>query len=202
MNAHISFRRLFKRGTFVVLGVSLLGCSRDLSRENALAIARSQIRQPVSVVVPEEFLSDGRPVSTLYNSLISESFLSCHTWDSVHAQETAMTRTGVWECSAGPNGGGFPFSFVAGYLVPTAVSGIQKASDTIAFADVTMTLEPSPLWRQYSGVVQRFWNAVRQEQPGNDMFFSGIRSYQVGMETQRNLRLQFVRYDDGWRLQQ
>lgn len=173
----------------VLVALVSAGCGKkDLDRQTALTLLGGK---PVEAITGEFFGENPFTAltppneATAIRELIAGGVLACNETDPVFG----LT------CRLGPNSGGMTLfqgksSFLAGNLVPAAVTGVTQEGPNTATAQVQLSFVPSPLYSKYHSQLDTLTN---------NKGLLGPRP--VGPRTQRSqANANFQRYDDGWRL--
>lgn len=162
------------------------GCrnSEPIDQETALSLLRDRNMDPVKLTFSASPPDDkGDPsVQDAYARLIDAHVITCTT--------TVMGRV----CQPGPAGeavtqnGSAELAIVAGRWAPSAVTNISRSQGGGATAEVRMTFEMSPLYRDF----ETAFDAIQ--------LWSGKSSIENKKEG-RIAHAVFQHYDDGWHLE-
>jgi hypothetical protein len=159
-----------------------LGCGKKpLDRDTALRLLQDRNVQSIQMVY------EGQPFppsthQSAYQQLVSAGVL--------RAEPLVF---GQVKYQAGPNNFGGLVSqehteIIAGYLRPTAVTGIRQTGSDEAVAEVTLSFVPSPVYSQFQAAM---------DEVASDTFKEIFQRQKQPRETKATFR----RYDNGWRLE-
>jgi len=172
----------FRSWYAIALASLLLSCGKkDLDRATAMKLLQGRavetIRCSFSSMVSGVSVAGGNAIDQAYKHLMNAGVLHCKVSPYIFSQETLECREN---------------SLVAGNLVATAVTGVTKASDNTAVAEVRLSFQPTPFYARHSSEFDQLELTNTLMQP----------TEHVRNRAQRTVaQATFQLFDDGWRLQ-
>lgn len=174
---------LFTLAMALLGGLLLSGCGSDpLDYDTAMELLKDKNTEPVKLTFSAA-IPPGNDIrlSAAYGQLIDAHVLAC-------TENPAMGEI----CRPGPSGdaisqaGSAELSFAAGRWVPATILKISRSGGGAAVADVRMTFEPTPMYRDFQAAFDQIQTLTGR----------GVVSRGDG----KVMRASFQRYDDGWHL--
>ena len=169
----------------LALVLASCGGGDPLDYETALNLMRDRATEPVKTsfsATPRSENEDPK-VAHAYGELVDAHVILCKPTGAVGTI-----------CEPGPAGEGLSqlgvseISLVAGRWVPASIVAIQRAGRDSATADVRMSFQPSPIFKEFE-------NAFDVIQAPNAMITLG------GRKEGKMVRVTFQRYQDGWHIE-
>lgn len=169
----------------VLLGILLAGCRKapSIDVDTAMELLRDRNTDPLRMNFSASPPSGDPRVQAAYDRLADAHVIHC-----------TETRVIGRICEPGPAGEGLSvvssaeLSLLAGRWVPASLVRITRSGDDVATAEVRMTFEPSPLYRDFQSV----FDQIRES--------AGASAIDYKREA-KVVRAVYQRMDDGWHLE-
>lgn len=142
----MNFRIISSMCVMAAVSFALIGCRSDpIDNDTALGLLKDRNTEPVKLTFSASPPADaGSSITDAYNRLIDAHVITC-----------TSTKVMGKICQPGPAGdaltqvGSAEIALVAGRWVPSAINSISRSTGTTATAEVRMTFEMSPLYRDF-----------------------------------------------------
>ena len=181
----MSFKSILTAGAMIAIAVISIGCraTEPIDPDTALGLLKDRSMEPVKLTFSASPPTNGsQEAKDAYARLVDAHVITCNT-----------TTIGTL-CQPGPAGdaltqvGAAELAVVAGRWVPATVTNFSHPQGTGVTADVHMTFELSPLYRDFEGAFDaiQIWAGK-----------SAIESKKEG----KIAHAVFQHYDDGWHLE-
>ena len=179
--------RLITRACLCLAILWLTSCSHsELDYDTAMSLMRDHAVDPVKITFSSSprFAEHDPKIRQSYNQLVDGHVLACQTNELVGLI-----------CESGPaadglsQAGSTDFALVAGRWAPAVIIRIQRTGRDTAVAEVRMTFEPSPLYKEYQDAFDSIQNTTE----------SGLTV--VEQHDGRTAHARFTRTEEGWHLE-
>ena len=183
----MKFKLFLCLALLALAGACLTGCGGDpLDYETAINLLRERTTDPVRTTfsATPNYKNQDPGVSEAYQRLMDEHVIQCKTNGAVGTicepgpAGDALTQDGVSE-----------LSLVAGRWVPASIVAIRRTGRNTASADVRMSFEPSPTFRDFEAAFEQIQAA------------GGKLALDAAQKQGKLVQVTFQRYGDGWHLE-
>jgi hypothetical protein len=167
--------------------LGLVGCTtQTLDYETALTLIKDRTMDPLKITISASprFADSDPKIKQYYDQLIAGHVITCE----------ANGLVGVL-CQPGPAGqgvnqeGSTDLSVVVGRWAPAVITKINRAGRGAVTAELRLTFEPSPLYREYQDAFDAIQNS------------SSSRLSQVEQKEGKTAQASFVHAEDGWHVE-
>lgn len=183
MNLKTTSKNIWFLGAAAALAAMLSGCrtGNPIDYDTAVALLKDRNVEPLKLTFSAAPPRDGDlRVQQAYDRLIDAHVIACSDTES-------MGRI----CQPGPAGEALTIenatelSIIAGRWVPAVILNISRSGDGSATAEVRMTFEPSPIYRDFESTFDDI-----QQAGGRPPVDKNVKT----------VRAVYQRFDDGWHL--